>query len=124
MISPVRTDAFAHGVDRTSFENTRKWLNDVRSERGEDVVIILVGNKTDLSDSRFVLTQHLTSRQISTDEGGALAKELGILFIETSAKCGYNVSALFRKVATALPGEDKAKKEGEDGNKCGAGRSE
>ena len=105
MISPVRTDAFAHGVDRTSFENTRKWLNDVRSERGEDVVIILVGNKTDLSDSRFVLTQHLTSRQISTDEG-------------------YNVSALFRKVATALPGEDKAKKEGEDGNKCGAGRSE
>ena len=123
MISPVRTDAFAHGVDRTSFENTRKWLNDVRSERGEDVVIILVGNKTDLSDSRSVLTQHLTSRQISTDEGGALAKELGVLFIETS-KCGYNVSALFRKVATALPGEDKAKKEGEDGNKCGAGRSE
>ena len=103
MISPVRTDAFAHGVDRTSFENTRKWLNDVRSERGEDVVIILVGNKTDLSDSRSVLTQHLTSRQISTDEGGALAKELGVLFIETSAKCGYNVSALFRKVATALP---------------------
>ena len=91
----------------TSFQNTRKWLNDVRSERGNDVVIILVGNKTDLSDSR----------QVSTDEGAALAKELGVLFIETSAKCGYNVSALFRKVATTLPGEDKVKKEGEDSNK-------
>ena len=39
-------------VDRTSFENTRRWLSDVRGERGDDVVIILVGNKTDLTDSR------------------------------------------------------------------------
>lgn len=43
---------------------------------------------------------------------------MNVLFIETSAKCGYNVSALFRKVATTLPGEDKVKKEGEEGNKC------
>lgn len=40
-------------ADRSSFENTKKWLADVRAERGEDVVIILVGNKTDLSDSRY-----------------------------------------------------------------------
>ncbi|KAK8790629.1 hypothetical protein WA588_002378 [Blastocystis sp. NMH] len=93
-------------TNRASFEATKKWLSDVRAERGEDVVIILVGNKTDLSDSR----------QVSTDEGDALAKELNILFIETSAKCGYNVSALFRKVAANLPGEDKAKKE-DEGNK-------
>ena len=56
------------------------------------------------------------SRQVPTDEAEALAKELNVLFIETSAKGGYNVSALFRKVASTLPGEDKAKKEGED--KC------
>ena len=61
--------------------------------------------------------QILIDRQVSTDEGDALAKELNILFIETSAKCGYNVSALFRKVAANLPGEDKAKKE-DEGNKC------
>lgn len=111
-------------VDPTSFQNTRKWLNDVRSERGNDVVIILVGNKTDLSDSRSPRLPSLTHRQVSTDEGAALAKELGVLFIETSAKCGYNVSALFRKVATTLPGEDKVKKEGEDSNKCGASDGE
>ena len=83
-------------------------------------MIILVGNKTDLSDSRSLRSLSLTHRQVSTDEGAALAKELGVLFIETSAKCGYNVSALFRKVATTLPGEDKVKKEGEDSNKCEA----
>ena len=104
-------------TDRASFEATKKWLSDVRAERGEDVVIILVGNKTDLSDSRSIWMSVLIDRQVSTDEGDALAKELNILFIETSAKCGYNVSALFRKVAANLPGEDKAKKE-DEGNKC------
>ena len=104
-------------ADRASFEATKKWLSDVRGERGEDVVIILVGNKTDLSDSRSIWMSVLIDRQVSTDEGDALAKELNILFIETSAKCGYNVSALFRKVAANLPGEDKAKKE-DEGNKC------
>eukprot|EP00435_Cladocopium_sp_Y103_P043622 s1741_g12.t1 len=33
-------------TNRASFLNTSKWIEDVRSERGSDVVIILVGNKT------------------------------------------------------------------------------
>lgn len=38
--------------DRTSFMNTSKWVDDVRAERGNDVIIVLVGNKTDLNDKR------------------------------------------------------------------------
>jgi len=53
----------------------------VRTERGSDVIIMLVGNKTDLSDKR----------QVSTEEGERKAKELNVMFIETSAKAGYNV---------------------------------
>ncbi len=53
-----------------------------------------VGNKTDLSDKR----------QVSTEEGERKAKELNVMFIETSAKAGYNVKQLFRRVAAALPG--------------------
>lgn len=34
--------------------NTSKWVDDVRSERGNDVIIVLVGNKTDLNDKRSV----------------------------------------------------------------------
>ena len=55
---------------------------------------MLVGNKTDLSDKR----------QVSTEEGERKAKELNVMFIETSAKAGYNVKQLFRRVAAALPG--------------------
>lgn len=38
--------------DRASFQNTSKWVDDVRAERGNDVIIVLVGNKTDLNDKR------------------------------------------------------------------------
>jgi GTPase SAR1 family protein len=34
--------------------STSKWIDDVRSERGNDVIIVLVGNKADLSDKRSV----------------------------------------------------------------------
>ncbi|CAK9176628.1 unnamed protein product [Ilex paraguariensis] len=37
-------------------------------------------------------------------EGDAKAQEFGILFIETSAKAGFNIKPLFRKIAAALPG--------------------
>lgn len=40
-------------ADSNSFHQTSKWIDDVRTERGSDVIIMLVGNKTDLSDKRF-----------------------------------------------------------------------
>lgn len=39
-------------ADRQSFLNTSKWIEEVRTERGSDVIIVLVGNKTDLVDKR------------------------------------------------------------------------
>lgn len=44
------------GADRQSYLSTSKWIDDVRSERGNDVIIVLVGNKADLSEKRSVLT--------------------------------------------------------------------
>jgi len=81
-------------TSRASFLNSSKWIDDIRSERGDDVVIMLVGNKTDLADRR----------QVSVEEGEAKASEEKILFIETSAKVGFNVKQLFRRLASALPG--------------------
>uniref|UniRef100_A0A4W3I860 RAB41, member RAS oncogene family n=1 Tax=Callorhinchus milii TaxID=7868 RepID=A0A4W3I860_CALMI len=81
-----------------SFQQTSKWIDDVRTERGSDVIIMLVGNKTDLADKR----------QVSMEEGERKARELNVMYIETSAKAGYNVKQLFRRVAAALPGMDSA----------------
>ncbi|TGJ85272.1 hypothetical protein E0Z10_g3483 [Xylaria hypoxylon] len=77
-----------------SFQNTKKWIDDVRAERGNDVIIVLVGNKTDLNDKREVTTQ----------QGEEEAKKNNLMFVETSAKLGHNVKILFRRIAQALPG--------------------
>lgn len=39
-------------TDVNSFQQTCKWIDDVRTERGSDVIIMLVGNKTDLEEKR------------------------------------------------------------------------
>lgn len=78
--------------DANSFHQTSKWIDDVRTERGSDVIIMLVGNKTDLSDKR----------QVSTEEGDRKAKELNVMFIETSAKAGYNVKQVKFRPSLAL----------------------
>ncbi|WIA31277.1 hypothetical protein OEZ86_002179 [Tetradesmus obliquus] len=85
-------------TNRQSFLNTVRWIQEVRTERGSDVIIFLVGNKTDLVDKR----------QVSLEEGDAKARELSVNFIETSAKAGFNIKALFRKIAAALPGMESA----------------
>ncbi|XP_053727137.1 RAB6B, member RAS oncogene family a isoform X5 [Synchiropus splendidus] len=89
-----------------SFQQTSKWIDDVRTERGSDVIIMLVGNKTDLGDKR----------QITIEEGEQRAKELSVMFIETSAKTGYNVKQLFRRVAAALPGMESMQETGKEGS--------
>ncbi|KAG6384886.1 hypothetical protein SASPL_153708 [Salvia splendens] len=102
-------------ANRQSFINTTKWIEEVRTERGGDVIIVLVGNKTDLVEKR----------QVSIEEGDNKAREIGIMFLETSAKAGFNIKCtlrlhhqttvynpdrvlkmqpLFRKIASALPG--------------------
>lgn len=53
----------------------------MRTERGSDVIVFLVGNKTDLVEKR----------QVSIEEGDAKARELNVNFIETSAKAGFNI---------------------------------
>ncbi|CAB1323744.1 unnamed protein product [Coregonus sp. 'balchen'] len=59
-----------------SFQQTSKWIDDVRTERGSDVIIMLVGNKTDLGDKR----------QITIEEGEQRAKELSVITVERTAE--------------------------------------
>ena len=73
-------------------------MDDVRGERGNDVIIVLVGNKTDLNDKR----------QVTTEEGEKKAQEFKVMFIETSAKAGHNVKTLFKRIAQALPGMESS----------------
>lgn len=75
--------------DEKSFNNIRSWYANVQQHASENVVLILVGNKSDMGDKRV----------ISTEQGQDLANELGIPFIEASAKTNDNVEDTFYSLA-------------------------
>ncbi|XP_075033996.1 ras-related protein Rab-37 isoform X4 [Mixophyes fleayi] len=79
-------------TSKTSFENIRAWLTEVHEFSNKDVVIMLLGNKSDVTNGRV----------IRTEDGESLAKEYGIPFMETSAKTGLNVELAFTAVAKEL----------------------
>lgn len=61
-------------------------------------------------------------RQVGTEEGQALAKELDVMFIETSAKAGINIRQLFQNLAQSLPGMEGSHggaKKGDDNEGAG-----
>ena len=67
--SYIKDSSFAIVVydvtSKSSFESVSKWIEDSKSIRGDDVSIILVGNKIDDADKR----------EVTTDEGQKLAVE-------------------------------------------------
>lgn len=79
--------------NRQSFLSTSAWVQDIRHERGSDVVLVLVGNKGDLEDQR----------QVSIEEAKAHSKSLNIPYIDLSAKTGHNIKQMFHQLARALP---------------------
>lgn len=78
---------------KDSFHKAQQWLEDLEKEfHPGEVVVMLVGNKTDLSEEREVTFQ----------EGKEFAESKNLLFMETSAKLNYQVSEVFGTVAQEL----------------------
>jgi len=80
-------------TNRTTFNNARTWLADVREHADPHLSCMLVANKVDLCTS-----EETGSRQVTTEEAETLANEEGLQFVEASAKSGENVDAAFEMV--------------------------
>ena len=70
---------------KSSFLNIDKWIGELKTNGSEDILIILVGNKSDLEDKR----------EVSIEDGEKKAKQYGIAFCETSALQGKNIEYAF-----------------------------
>ncbi|EPX70754.1 GTPase Ypt2 [Schizosaccharomyces octosporus yFS286] len=79
-------------TDKKSFDNIRIWFSNVEQHASENVYKILVGNKCDCEDQR----------QVSFEQGKALADELGVRFLEASAKTNVNVEEAFFTLAREI----------------------
>ena len=75
-----------------TYVNVTRWLKELRDHADSNIVIMLVGNKSDL--------KHL--RAVPTDEAKAFAAENGLSFIETSALDASNVEGAFQTILTGV----------------------
>ncbi|KAM4068171.1 Ras family protein [Hirsutella rhossiliensis] len=80
----------------TSLVKAKHWVAELQRQASPGIVIALVGNKLDLAGSG-------DARKVSTEEAQAYAEEESLLFFETSAKTGHNVSEVFTAIANAIP---------------------
>ena len=70
---------------KPTFENVDKWIGELKTNASEDVLIMLVGNKSDLEDKR----------EVQIDEVKKKAEQYKIAFCETSALEGKNIEQAF-----------------------------
>ena len=75
-----------------TYENVERWLRELRDHADANIVIMLVGNKSDL--------RHL--RAVPTDESKAFAEKNSLSFIETSALDSTNVETAFHNILTGM----------------------
>ena len=104
----------AHGIiltyditDKQSFKDIENWLTEVEKFANENVIKLLVGNKSDME----------SSRQVKFEEGKEFADSLGIPFIETSAKNSTNVEKAFFTLANEIKGRVQKVGDNNDNNK-------
>ena len=75
-----------------TFENVERWLKELRDHAEANIVVMLVGNKSDL--------RHL--RVVSTEEAMAFAEQHNLAFIETSALDASGVDTAFQNILTEI----------------------
>jgi GTPase SAR1 family protein len=90
-------------TSNTSFEEVDLWVKRIHRLKGEDALVWLVGNKCDLGDDR----------EVSSQRGQDLARQLGCEFSETSAKTGENVEHTFMSLAQTLYKRKSARRKGQ-----------
>ncbi|XP_031490405.1 ras-related protein RABA2a [Nymphaea colorata] len=76
----------------TTFENVGRWLKELRDHADSNIVIMLIGNKTDL--------KHL--RAVATEDAQTFSEKEGLSFLETSALEATNVEKAFQTILSEI----------------------
>ncbi|CZS90184.1 probable VPS21-GTP-binding protein [Rhynchosporium agropyri] len=103
----------------TSLIKAKHWVAELQRQASPGIVIALVGNKLDLTNEISSSSSNLAededgdvmdgedadgdARKVSVSEAKSYAEEEGLLFFETSAKLGTNVTEVFTAIANAIP---------------------
>ncbi|OCK85286.1 ras-domain-containing protein [Lepidopterella palustris CBS 459.81] len=97
---------------RSTFVSATSWLNDLRQIAEEGIVVVLVGNKSDLASASTVAPSTPSQdpsesgdnkRQVTKEEAEEWCHANGVMqYVETSAKSGEGVERAFLEVAERI----------------------
>ena len=96
-------------IDRKSFDNIRRWMDDLVNEIS-NFSLIIVGNKSDLKEKRVV----------TYEEGVEIAKEFKVPYYETSIfedkmlEGSVKISEIFKELTKDILEKDKGRKGSEE----------
>lgn len=84
-------------TSQESFETAKKWIEELKYDKPQGFLKVLVANKMDLNKNA----------ELGSEAGKAYAETEGLMFYETSAKTGLNIQKMFSEIAEALPKDIK-----------------
>ena len=90
---------------RRTFEDITTWLQDLRQIAEENIVVVLVGNKSDLAPDSAVssVSNAKNQRQVSREEAEEWCRQNKVMkYVETSAKSGEGVEQAFLEVTERI----------------------
>ena len=103
---------------RSTFLSATSWLNDLRQIAEEEIVVVLVGNKSDLAPSSTILKSSSSVdtsggqnddddkrnlREVTKEEAEDWCRQNKVMqYVETSAKSGDGVERAFLEVAERI----------------------
>lgn len=87
---------------RNTFNSVTSWLHDLRQIAEDDIIVILVGNKSDLAASS-TLSDEPNKRHVTQEEAREWCTQNKVMqYVETSAKSGEGVERAFLEVAERI----------------------
>lgn len=91
---------------RATFNHVTDWLNDLRQIAEEGIIVVLVGNKSDLAPASTAASEGAEAenkRQVTRQEAEEWCRQNKVMqYVETSAKSGENVEQAFLEVAERI----------------------
>jgi small GTP-binding protein len=89
-------------TNRKSYERIIYWLDELKQKKNlDDMGLVLVGNKSDLSDNR----------EVSFEEAEKFAKDINIKYFETSAEKNIGISDMMKYIVNKCISIIKSKNE-------------
>ena len=77
-----------------TFENCKKWIDEIHKALGARIPCMLIGNKADLLEDTGIV--------IDPEMPRVFAEKESATYIETSAKTGLNIDEIFSKLAQKI----------------------